>query len=137
MPIMGWYTGAHILDLISEFDHWLAFILLTFIGSRMIYEVIKKKSDNIIGSYTIKILLLLSVATSIDALAIGLSLSILNISIITPAIVTGIVTFILSFGEVYLGGKFGHILRNRVEAMEGLILIAIGTKILFEHMVII
>jgi len=137
MPIMGWYTGAHILDLISEFDHWLAFILLTFIGSRMIYEVIKKKSDNIIGSYTIKILLLLSVATSIDALAIGLSLSILNISIITPAIVTGIVTFILSFGGVYLGGKFGHILRNRVEAMGDLILIAIGTKILFEHMVII
>ena len=83
----------------------------------MIYEVIKKKSDNIIGSYTIKILLLLSVATSIDALAIGLSLSILNISIITPAIVTGIVTFILSFGWVYLGGKFGHILRNRVEAL--------------------
>ena len=114
---MGLYTGAHILDLISEFDHWLAFILITFIGSRMIYEVIKKKSDNIIGSYTIKILLLLSVATSIDALAIGLSLSILNISIITPAIVTGIVTFILSFGWVYLGGKFGHILRNRVEAM--------------------
>jgi len=137
MPIIGWYAGAHMLDLISEFDHWVTFILLAFIGSRMIYEVIKKESDSIIDSHSIKVLLILSIATSIDALAVGLSISVLNISIITLATVTGVVTFALSFFGVYLGGRFGCILRNRVETVGGLILIAIGLKILLEHLRII
>jgi len=136
MPIIGWYAGAHILDLSSQFNHWVAFGLLAVIGSRMIYESIKKESSSIISSLSIKVLLILSIATSIDALAVGLSIYVLNISIITLAIVTGIVTFLLSFCGVYLGGIFGCILRNRVEALGGIILVIIGLRIL-EHLGII
>lgn len=134
MPIIGWYAGVHILDLISDFDHWVAFFLLTFIGSRMIYESIRKKSNTIVSSLSIKVLLILSIATSIDALAVGLSLSLLKVSIIIPAIVTGVVTFSLSFFGVYLGGRFGRVLKNRVESLGGLILVVIGLKILLEHL---
>ena len=137
MPLIGWYDGFHVLDLISEFDHWVAFILLAFIGSRIIYESIKKDPNSIIKSYSIKVLLLLSIATSIDALAVGLSLAILNVSIITLATVTGVVTFTLSIFGVYVGGRFGGILRNRVELLGGIILVCIGLKILLEHLGII
>ena len=134
MPIIGWYAGAHILGLISEVDHWIAFILLAVIGSRMIYESIKKEPNSIINSLSIKVLLILSIATSIDALAVGLSLYVLNISIITLAIVTGVITFTLSFFGVYIGSKFGYILRNRVESLGGIILVIIGLRILLEHL---
>jgi putative Mn2+ efflux pump MntP len=137
MAIIGWYAGVHIIDLISDYDHWVAFFLLAFIGSRMIYESIRKESNTFICSLSIKVLLILSVATSIDALAVGLSLSILKVSIIIPAIVTGVVTFSLSFFGVYLGGRFGRLLKNRVESLGGLILVAIGLKILLEHLGII
>jgi len=137
MLITGWYAGVHILDLISDYDHWVAFFLLTFIGSRMIYESIRKESTRLISSLSIKVLLILSIATSIDALAVGLSLSLLNVSAINPAIITGVVTFSLSFFGVYIGGRFGRVLKNRVESLGGLILIAIGLKILFEHLAII
>ena len=137
MPIIGWYAGVYVLDLISDYDHWIAFFLLTFIGSRMIYESIKKESNTLVSSFSIKVLLLLSIATSIDALAVGLSLSFLKVSVITPAIVTGVVTFSLSFFGVYLGGRFGRLLKNRVESLGGLILIVIGLKILLEHLGIV
>lgn len=74
MPIIGWYAGVHVLDLISEIDHWVAFALLILIGSRMIYESTRNDSDKIVSSLTIKVLLILSIATSIDALAVGLSI---------------------------------------------------------------
>ena len=133
MPIIGWYAGVYILDLISDFDHWVAFFLLTFIGVRMIYESIRNESDNFVRSHDIKILLILSIATSIDALAVGLSLSFLEISVLFPAIVIGVVTFLLSFLGVFVGGRFGSILKNKVEVLGGLILIGIGLKILLEH----
>jgi len=81
--------------------------------------------------------LILSIATSIDALAVGLSLSLLQVPIIIPAIITGVVTFSLSFFGVYLGGRFGGFLKNRVEALGGIILVVIGLKILLEHLAII
>jgi len=137
MPIIGWYTGFHILDLISQVDHWVAFILLAFIGSRMIYESIKKQPRSLINSYNTKVLLILSIATSIDALAVGLSFSIMNISIITLATATGVVTFTLSLLGVYLGRRFGGILKNRVESLGGIILVVIGLKILLEHLGIV
>jgi len=137
MLIIGWYSGVHLLDLISEYDHWVAFFLLTFIGSRMIYESARKESTRFVSSLSIKALLVLSIATSIDALAVGLSLSLLNVSATIPAIITGVVTFSLSFFGVYIGGRFGRILKNRVESLGGLILIAIGLKILLEHLGII
>ncbi|WNZ29309.1 MAG: manganese efflux pump [Candidatus Bathyarchaeota archaeon] len=137
MPIIGWHAGAHVLDVISEIDHWIAFALLTIIGSRMIYETTKNESEKIISSLTIKVLLILSIATSIDALAVGLSIYILEISIITLAISTGIITFTLSVFGVYIGGKFGHPLKNKVEPLGGIILIMIGLRILLEHLGII
>jgi manganese efflux pump family protein len=134
MPIIGWYVGVHVMDLIANYDHWVAFFFLAFIGSKMIYESFKNEPNTLVSSLSIKVLLLLSVATSIDALAVGLSLSLLNVSIVIPAIVTGVVTFSLSFFGVYLGGRFGRILKSRVEALGGLILLAIGLKILLEHL---
>jgi putative Mn2+ efflux pump MntP len=134
MPVIGWYAGVHILDLISEIDHWVAFALLAVIGSRMIYESTKNDSEKIVSSLTIRVLLILSIATSIDALAVGLSIYVLEISIISLAVATGIITFTLSFFGVYIGGKFGHILQNKVEPLGGVILIIIGLRILLEHL---
>ena len=134
MPVIGWYAGVHILDLISEIDHWVAFALLAIIGSRMIYESTKNDSEKIVSSLNIRVLLILSIATSIDALAVGLSIYVLEISIISLAVATGIITFTLSFFGVYIGGKFGHILQNKVEPLGGVILIIIGLRILLEHL---
>ena len=134
MPVIGWLAGVHVIDLIADYDHWIAFFLLAFIGARMIYESIKKESDTLVASLSIKVLLVLSIATSIDALAVGLSLSLLQVSIIIPAIVTGVVTFSLSFFGVYIGGKFGRVLKSRVESLGGIILVVIGLKILLEHL---
>jgi len=134
MPLVGWFAGIHVLDLISGLDHWIAFSLLAFIGCRMIYDSVKAESKKLLNSPGIGILLALSVATSIDALAVGLSFSFLRIPIIAPAVVIGAVALWLSFLGVYLGGKLGRLLRNRVEILGGLILIVIGTRILVEHL---
>lgn len=134
MPVMGWYAGIYLIDFISAFDHWIAFILLTIIGSRMIYESFKHEANKFICSLNIKVLLMLAVATSIDALAVGLSFSLLNFSIEPLAVTTGVITFVLSFFGVYVGGRFGRILKNRVEFLGGLILVVIGLKILLEHL---
>ena len=133
MPIFGWLAGESIADYISAFDHWVAFGLLTIIGVKMIYESITNKPNNFLRAYTIKVILILSIATSIDALAVGLSFSFLNISIFFPAIIIGVITFFLSFLGVYVGRRFGKILKNRIEILGGLILIIIGLKILLEH----
>lgn len=134
MPILGWLAGVNIIDFISGFDHWIAFGLLGLIGGRMIYESTKNEAEKMINSLTISVLLILSIATSIDALAVGLSLSLLKIPILTPAIIIGTITFALSFLGVYFGNRFGHLLGNKVEVAGGIILIGIGLQILLEHL---
>ena len=136
MPILGWLAGESIADYISDFDHWIAFALLTFIGVKMIYESIVDKPNKFLEAYNIKVILILSIATSIDALAVGLSFSFLDISIFFPAIIIGVVAFSLSFFGVYIGRKFGKFLKNRIEILGGLILIIIGLKILLEHVML-
>jgi len=136
MPIFGWLAGEYIADYISAFDHWVAFALLTIIGVKMIYESIRNKPAKFLRAYTLKVILVLSIATSIDALAVGLSFSFLDISIFFPAIIIGVITFFLSFFGVYVGGKFGKVLKNRIEILGGLILIIIGLKILLEHVLV-
>jgi len=135
MPLIGWLAGRSLRDFISGVDHWIAFGLLSIIGCKMIYESSKmelnKKKINPLNVY---VLLMLSVATSIDALAVGLSLSFLNVSIVLPAIVIGIVTFLLSILGVYFGNRFGHYFERKIEIIGGLILICIGIKILIEHL---
>ncbi len=133
MPIIGWLAGLSVIELISDFDHWIAFGLLILIGARMIYEAILKDSEKIVSSSSLKILLILSVATSIDALAVGLSLSFLETSIITPAIITGIITFTLSFFGVFIGKKFGGYF-EKIGILGGIILIGIALRILTEHL---
>ena len=134
MLVFGWLAGVNVIDLIAGFDHWIAFALLSCIGCRMIYESIKKESKKILSPLNISVLLMLSIATSIDALAVGLSLSFLKVSIVVPVIITGIITFLLSFLGVYLGNRFGRFFKNKIGVLGGLILIIIGLRILIEHL---
>jgi putative Mn2+ efflux pump MntP len=135
MPIIGWLAGFGLRDVIAGFDHWIAFGLLCIIGCKMIYESFSlEPAENKTDPLNIYVLFVLSIATSIDALAIGLSLSLLNVSIILPVVIIGIVTFSLSFFGVYIGNKFGHFFEKKIEIIGGLILIGIGIKILIEHL---
>lgn len=135
MPLIGWSAGFSLRDFISSVDHWVAFGLLSIIGLKMIFESFKmnseEKSTDSLNIYT---LLILSVATSIDALAVGLSLAFLNVSIVTPAIIIGIVTFMFSLAGFFIGGRFGHFFEKKIEVAGGLILIGIGVKILIQHL---
>ena len=122
-------------DFISGFDHWIAFGLLSLIGCRMIYESTKMDSGKkVINPLNVYVLLILSVATSVDALAVGMSFAFLKIFIVTPIIVIGAVTFLLSFLGVFVGNRFGHFFEKRIEIAGGLILIGIGVKILLRHL---
>lgn len=136
MLLMGWSAGSSLKDFIAGSDHWIAFGLLSLVGCKMIYESIKvepsKKETNPQNFY---VLLILSVATSIDALVVGVSFALKKIFIAVSIIVVGAVTFLLSFLGVFAGNKFGHLFKNKIEIVGGLILISIGIKILIEHLV--
>ncbi len=134
MPLIGWLTGLKLKDFISGFDHWVAFGLLFFIGLKMIYESTKLEVEKKDGPPSIYLLLLLSIATSIDALAIGFSFALLEVSIITPILIIGTITFILSFLGVLVGNKIGHLFESKMEFIGGLVIIFIGFKILIEHL---
>lgn len=134
MPILGWILGYSMQKYINTVDHWIAFVLLTFIGVKMIWESFKNDDEaKGIECLTKKLLFTLAVATSIDALAVGISLSFLQ-TIITPAIIIGVITFTLSFFGVQIGNKFGHFSEKRFEVYGGVVLIGIGIKILIEHL---
>jgi len=136
MPLIGWLAGLSLRDFISGVDHWIAFGLLSFVGCKMIYESIKlEPGEKKIKPLNAYILVMLSIATSIDALAIGVSFAFLKISIATPVIVIGAATFLLSFLGVFIGNRFGHFFEKKIEIVGGLVLIGIGIKILIEHLV--
>ena len=136
MPAIGWLGGFTFRNFISSIDHWIAFGLLSLIGLKMIFESTKMKpEEETKNPLNIYVLLMLSLATSIDALAVGLSLSFLKIFIITPAIIIGVITFLLSFIGVFVGNRVGHFFENKIEILGGLILIAIGIKILIGDLV--
>jgi len=135
MPVIGWLAGLGLRDFITGVDHWVAFGLLGLIGLKMIYESSKLGSDKKeINPLNIHVLFMLSIATSIDALAIGISFAFLNVSLITSIIIIGTITFLLSFIGVYVGNRSGHFFEKKIELAGGLILIGIGTKILIEHL---
>jgi putative Mn2+ efflux pump MntP len=137
MPIIGWSGGLTVRSLIEHYDHWVAFVLLALVGGHMIWEALEKekelqqKNDPTKGLR----LVMLSVATSIDALAIGLSLSLLKISIWLPALVIGVVATVATAAGLHLGKKAGSSshLSSYAEVAGGLVLIAIGLKVLYEH----
>lgn len=139
MPVIGWSVGRFFSEIIKDYDHWVAFSLLAYIGVRMIIEGLKSDKDSD-GScdmddhiLDLKKLLVLSIATSIDALAVGLSLSLLDYSIAEPAVIIGITTFVFSYIGVKMGCRLHKILGKRVEVFGGIVLIAIGVKIIIEH----
>ncbi|HIJ66030.1 MAG TPA: manganese efflux pump [Candidatus Hydrogenedentes bacterium] len=135
MPVIGWSAGLGLRGLITALDHWIAFGLLAGIGGRMIYEAAVIKSvERKVDLESIYVLLVLSVATSIDALVVGLSLSFLSVAIVTPAIVIGAITFCCSFAGVYVGDHFGHFFEKKIEILGGVVLIGIGLKILIQHL---
>lgn len=139
MPVIGWHVGRFFAEMINNYDHWIAFALLAYIGIRMIIEGLKNDEgdsacDIDVHHLDLKRLFVLSVATSIDALAVGLSLSLLGFRIMTPAAIIGVTTFIFSYIGVKMGCRLHRILGKRVEVFGGCVLIAIGIKIIIEHM---
>jgi putative Mn2+ efflux pump MntP len=137
MPVIGWFAGENILKYIQAFDHWVAFILLFCIGGRMIRESFKfgEKSRRYISDPTKgSSLLILSLATSVDALAVGLSLAALQVAIIYPAVVIGIVAFGMTALGVKIGPFLEKLIGKRVELLGGVILMLVGLKILFDHL---
>ncbi|KPJ86344.1 MAG: hypothetical protein AMS17_12795 [Spirochaetes bacterium DG_61] len=136
MPLIGWAAGSYFSPYIMQFDHWIAFGLLAFIGGKMIVESRSLDRDcSGVDCSHFPTLLLLSVTTSIDALAVGLSFAILDVHILLPVAVIGIVTFVVCITGVYAGNRIGHLFENRFELAGGIILIGIGLKILIEHLV--
>lgn len=136
MPLAGWLAGLMLREFIKDYDHWVAFILLAFIGGKMIYESFKiKQAQKKTEVLSMTMILVLAIATSIDALAVGFTFSfLLASSIATAMIIIGLITFCLSYAGFYIGKNFGHFFETSLEAIGGLILISIGTKILLSHL---
>jgi putative Mn2+ efflux pump MntP len=138
MPIIGWGLGKTFVSYIQAFDHWVAFTLLAFIGGKMLVGAIPRKNKEKATERNIDIqiigdLITLAVATSIDALAVGLSFSMMNQDIWIPAIIIGCITFILCLFGFEFGKKIGIAFGNSSQVIGGLMLIGIGVKILLEH----
>lgn len=134
MPLIGSLAGLTLKEHIVDYDHWIAFGLLTAVGGKMIYESFKiEKAEKKFDPTSLITLLALSVATSIDALAVGITLSLIATSIIEAVIIIGVVTFVLSYLGVAIGKRFGHFFESKIEIFGGIILIGIGIKILLEH----
>lgn len=134
MTISGYLTGMSFRKYITAFDHWIAFLLLLYIGGKMIYESTQKQEEeDKTDPLCYKTLCGLGIATSIDALAVGISLACIESGITLEALTIGIITFLLSAFGVYFGNHFSHKINLKLDLIGGLILIAIGTKILIEH----
>jgi putative Mn2+ efflux pump MntP len=136
MPVIGWLLGLAVKGWVEGYDHWVAFGLLGTIGGKMIYESCKiKQTSRHCQPIGTTALMTLAVATSIDALAVGITLSFLMAdSVTTAVIIIGAVTFTLSYAGVYIGKNLGHFFETGFEALAGLVLLGIGTKILLEHL---
>ena len=137
MPLIGWFLGIGFKNYIEAYDHWVAFGVLLFLGMKMIYEGWLRKGESepcCIDPADTRTLVGLSLATSIDALAVGISFAFLNMTMIAPTIVIAGVTFAFSLVGVYIGRQFGRRIHNFAEVVGGVILIGIGVKILLEHL---
>lgn len=134
MTIIGWALGSTIVELISKVDHWIAFALLAFVGGKMIWESFSKNEEKRVGDPSRGgYLVMLSIATSIDALAVGLSLAFLQRTIWLSSLLIGLVSFALALAGLLLGGKLGEKFGKRMELLGGLILIGIGMRVVISH----
>ena len=133
MPIIGFFVGRSFADYVVSVDHWIAFGLLIIIGVNMIREAISGEEEVVDGNFGVRTMLIMAIATSIDALAVGISMAFLHVNIWISVAVIGIVTFAISAAGVYLGASFGSRLGSKAGIVGGVILIAIGIKIVVEH----
>ena len=133
MPLIGWLLGVRLQELIVSIDHWIAFVLLGVIGVNMILES-RHPAEEQTPDFGVKTMLTMAVATSIDALAVGISFAFLQVDIVPAVLFIGVITFVLSSVGVWAGSAFGEKSRARAELAGGIILILMGTKILLEHL---
>ena len=133
MPLIGFFLGNRFESLIDKLDHWVAFFLLSITGGNMIYESLKNEEEDINDSIDIKNMLILSISTSIDALAVGITFAFFKIDLFMAISIIGVITFLLSIIGVKIGNKFGDKLKNKAEFIGGIVLIVIGLKILITH----
>ena len=138
MPFAGWVLGAQFAGYIQHLDHWIAFGLLAFIGGKMVWEALSPKEEETACAVTVtldyKQLLLMAVATSIDALAVGVTFAFLKVDILTAIGLIGVVTFVLSAVGVQIGNIFGSKFKSKAELAGGIVLVVMGLKILLEHL---
>ena len=132
MPLIGYLLGSSFSELVTKYDHWIAFVLLALIGGNMIKEALGKAEDSVDASMNFKTMLLLAIATSIDALAVGVTFAFLDVSIVPAISFIGVVTFVLSAIGVKVGSIFGYKYKSKAEMCGGIILIMLGIKILLE-----
>ena len=136
MPVLGWLGGVSLTSFIGAYGPWIAFLLLALIGGKMIVEAVRGDGDNVqFATASMATLLLLAVATSIDALAVGVTFAVLDTPVLWPAITIGAVTFALSATGVLIGSSFGRLFGRKVEILGGVILIGIGLRILLDHII--
>ena len=139
MPFIGWLLGSQFEQYITKIDHWIAFILLGIIGGKMLYEAIKGDEEECdccknMEKLDLKELFILAIATSIDALAVGITFAFLKYPVVKAVTIIGVVTFVISLAGVYIGNFFGSRFKKKAEIAGGVILIGIGLKILLEHL---
>ena len=134
MPTLGYLLGTRFEKYVTAIDHWIAFVLLVLIGANMIKEALSKEEDSANDSVDIKTMFLLAVATSIDALAVGVTYAFLQVQIVPAVTFIGVITFCLSVAGVKIGNVFGLKYKSKAEITGGVILIVMGTKILSEHL---
>lgn len=139
MPLIGWFLGKQFEKYITAVDHWIAFALLAFIGGKMIYDSFKQDDDDQGEKdiFNIKEIFVMAIATSIDALAVGITFAFLSVNIWSSISIIGVTTFVLSAVGVLIGHKFGAKYKNKAELAGGVILVLIGLKILLEHLGVI
>ena len=135
LPVLGYFLGSAVSSYIARFDHWVAFTLLVFLGARMIMEGIKKDCNKPLQDFRkMPVLLTMAIGTSIDAFAVGISFAFLQVRIWSAGLIIGIVTFLASMTAIRIGKSAGSRLGSHVEIAGGIILAAIGVKILIEHL---
>lgn len=134
MPLVGYYLGVSFADMVNQFDHWISFVLLGFIGGKMIKESFERDECPVDSDFSFKTMLAMAIATSIDAMAVGVSLAFLKVNIWIAVLLIGLTTAAFSAAGVYMGKFFGCRYKSGAEFVGGLILIAMGCKILIEHL---
>lgn len=134
MTLLGYFVGSKFAHLVESWDHWISFFLLTWLGIGLIKEALSKDEQNVEKSYSAKIMFVMAVATSIDALAVGVSLAFTDVDIWTAGAIIGIVTFLFSVAGLKIGHVFGNRYKSTAEIAGGAVLIFIGIRILLSHM---